>query len=131
MLLRIVRLEESTDGTFGSLLIDGHVFCVTLEPPDKENQRNISNIPPGEYVCKRINSPKYGGTFEVMNVTSRSHVLFHAGNLVKDTKGCILLARKFGTLKGERAVLNSGKTFKEFLAKMKSVNECNLEIIEL
>lgn len=130
-MLKIVRVEESEDGTFGALLIDGHAFCVTLEPPDRENQRNISNIPPGKYICQRINSSKYGETFEVTNVPGRSHILFHAGNFAKDTKGCILLARKFGTLRGERAVLNSGKTFKEFLLKMKSINVCKLEIVEL
>lgn len=130
-MLKIVRLEEAEDGSFGSLLIEGHVFCVSLEPPDKDNQKNISNIPPGKYICKRINSPKYGETFEITRVPNRSHVLFHSGNIVKHTKGCILLARKWGVLKGNRAILNSGKTFKHFMWMMRNINECELKIIEV
>lgn len=130
-MLKIVRLEEAEDGSFGSLLIEGHVFCVSLEPPDKDNQKNISNIPPGKYTCKRVNSPKYGETFEITGVPNRSHVLFHSGNVVKHTKGCVLLARKFGVLGKDRAILNSGKTFREFLIKMVGINECELKIIEV
>jgi len=130
-MLKIYRLEEAIDGTFGALLINGHVFCVTLEPPDFDNQQNISNIPPGKYICKRVSSPKYGNTFEITGIPNRSHVLFHAGNIVKHTKGCVLLARKWGVLNKDRAILNSGNTFKEFMAKMITINECELEIVEV
>lgn len=130
-MLKIVRLEEAIDGTFGALLIDNHVFCVTLEPPDFDNQQNISNIPPDKYICKRNISPKYGETFEITNVPNRSHVLFHAGNIVEHTKGCVLLARKWGILGYNRAILNSGNTFKDFMVKMYGADECELEIIEV
>ena len=131
LMLKIVRLEEAEDGTFGALLINAHVFCVTLEPPDKDNQKNISNIPPGKYTCKRINSPKYGDTFEITGILNRSHILFHSGNVVSHTKGCVLIARKWGVLKGDRAGLNSGNTFREFLRKMVGINKCELEIMEV
>lgn len=130
-MLKIVRLEEADDGTFGGMLIDDHVFCVTLEPPDFDNVKNISNIPPGLYTCKRVDSPKYGDTFEITGIPNRSHVLFHAGNTVEHTKGCVLLARKWGVLGKDRAILNSGATFKEFMKKMDGIDECELEIIEV
>jgi len=130
-MLKIVRLEESDDGTFGALLIGGRVFCVTLEPPDLDNQKNISNIPPGKYACKRIESPRYGDTFEVTFVLDRFHILFHAGNVAEHTKGCILVGRKWGTLRGNRAILNSGNTFRAFMERMDGVDECQLEIIEI
>ena len=114
----LVRLEESPSGTFGALRIDGAAFCVTLEPPDLGNQRNVSNIPPGDYTCKRVNSPRFGDTFEITKVPGRSHVLFHAGNTVDHTQGCVLLGQYWGKLRGDRAVLNSGATFKEFMAAM-------------
>ena len=129
--LKIYRLEEAEDGTFGALLINSHVFCVTLEPPDFDNRQNISNIPHGKYICKRIDSPKYGDTFKITNVPNRSHVLFHAGNIVKHTRGCVLLARKWGVLGKDRAILNSGNTFKEFMTKMTGIDECELQIIEV
>lgn len=130
-MLKIVRIEEAPDGTFGAMTINGHVFCVTLEPPDFDNQRNISNIPPGKYICKRVESPKYGTTFEITGIPNRSHVLFHAGNVVWHTRGCVLLARKWGVLRGDRAILNSGDTFREFMLRLAAITECELEIIEV
>lgn len=131
MKVQLIRLEESDDGTFGALVIGGKVFCVTLEPPDEGNQRNISNIPPYKYICVRVASPKYGNTFEVTNVPGRSHILFHKGNETKDTKGCILLGDKFGKLRGDRAILNSGFTFNRFKKALVNVDAFELEIIEI
>lgn len=131
MRLKLIRVEESEDGTFGALLIEGRVFCVTLEPPDEDNKRNISNIPAGTYTCERVNSPKHGKTFEITKVPNRSHILFHSGNIVTHTKGCILLARKFGVLNKARAILNSGNTFREFLRRLNGTYEFELEIVKI
>lgn len=129
--VRLLRIEESYRGTFGVLTICDKAFCVTLEPPDARNQRNISNIPDSQYLCKRVESPQFGETFEVINVSGRSHVLFHAGNFVENTKGCIVLAQHFGKLYGERAVLNSGKTFKKFIDGFKGIDQFSLTIKEV
>ena len=128
--VEIIRLEESAQGTFGVLRIQKEVFCVTLEPPDMENAQDISSIPAQQYVCEKVNSPKYGETFEVKGVPGRDHVLFHAGNVVENTKGCILLAQYFGKLRGERAVLNSGQTFKDFMDALASYESFRLTIKE-
>ena len=117
--VRLIRLETNPKyGTFGILLVEGQVFCVTLEPYDMDNMKSISNIPAQQYICEKYKSPSYGRTFKIMNVPGRSDVLFHAGNYAKNTKGCILLAQYFGKLRGDRAVLNSGITFKKFMAIM-------------
>ena len=128
MVIELIRVEVSGKGTFGVLKINGEVFCVTLELPYRNNRSNVSSIPTGVYLCEAHNSPKYGDTFQVKNVPGRSHVLFHGGNVVAHTKGCILLARYFGKLKGNRAVLNSGATYKEFLKKLKTVESFALHI---
>lgn len=128
--VRLIRVEESVQGTFGVLIICSQVFCVTLECPDKLNECNISSIPAQQYQCIRIHSPQFGETFEIVDVPNRSHVLFHAGNVVKHTKGCVILAQYFGKLHGDRAVLNSGNTFKEFMEIMKNVDMFNLTIKE-
>jgi len=130
--LRLLRLEENyIYGTFGVLIIDSKVFCVTLEPPDVLNQTSISSIPAQQYTCKRYSSDSYPNTFQIMNVPERSYVLFHAGNFVENTEGCVLLARKFGVLSGGRAVLNSGETFNQFMEKMSGVDEFRLTIREV
>lgn len=116
--VEIVRLEESEQGTFGVLKINKKVFCCTLEPRDEENQQNISSIPAQQYLCRLVESPTFGGTFEVTKVPSRSNILFHAGNVTENTEGCVLLGEYFGKLSGDRAILNSGKTFRRFLNEL-------------
>jgi len=113
----MVRLEKGSDGTFGVLRLDGRVFCVTLEPPERGNQENVSCIPAGEYVCRKAESPAFGTTFEICDVPGRSHILFHAGNVADDTHGCVLLGRYFGSLGSGRGVLQSGSAFREFLER--------------
>ena len=131
-IVEIIRLEEDfLHGTFGVLKINKSVFCVTLEPPDRENVRNLSSIPVQQYECHRFDSPRYGDTFKIMNVPGRDNVLFHGGNIAKHTKGCILVAQYFGKLKGNRAVLNSGATFKNFMRIMEGHDSFHLTIKEL
>lgn len=129
--MKLVRLEDCRYGTFGVLLIHESIFCVTLEPPDKDNIQMKSCIPAGIYTCNRVKSPTYGNTFKVVNVPNRTHILFHRGNEIKDTKGCILLAEKFGKLRGNNAVLNSGLTFAKFLKVMSNCEIAKLEIVEV
>ncbi|BCS87347.1 DUF5675 family protein [Pseudodesulfovibrio sediminis] len=130
MQVRLIRYDEDQDGTFGVLLVDGRPFCSVLEPMDKGNAVNISCIPAGEYVCGIVDSPRFGRTFEVKDVPGRSHILFHAGNVVEDTHGCLLLGEYEGKLHGDRAVLNSGNTFRRFLAACVGLTEYRLEILE-
>jgi len=63
-----------------------------------------------------------------MNVPDRKFILFHPGNRVPDTQGCIILAEHFGKLKGELAVINSGKTFSLFLDIMEEYEMAHLTI---
>lgn len=126
----LIRLEKSTEGTFGVLRLDDQVFCVTLEPQDRDNAVNLSCIPSGRYRCRRISSPRYGETFEVCDVPGRTHILLHPGNVSGDTKGCVLLGRHFGYLRGDRAVLNSGRTFNDFINRTQGVESFPLTINE-
>ena len=130
-IVEIIRLEENFRfGTFGVLKINKEVFCVTLEPPDILNEQNVSSIPAQQYECRKHKSPKFGTTFEVSNVPGRTKVLFHRGNYARDTHGCILLAQHFGKIKEDRVVVNSGTTFKNFMALMSDTNVFHLTIHE-
>jgi len=131
-ILELIRLEEDArSGTFGVLRIQKELFCVTLEPPDLLNLKERSSIPAQQYDCRRYLSPRFGETFIVMDVPERTDVLFHPGNAVADTQGCILLAQHVGKLKGDRAVLNSGETFKAFMTLMEGHNAIHLTIKEV
>ena len=132
---RLIRVEEDFDyGTFGTLVLDTHIFCSTLEPADLENKVNVSSIPVQQYICQRYSSLNHPDTFQVMNVPGRTKVLFHSGNDIDDTEGCILLGQYPGKLKGDtnlRGVWNSGNTFKLFMTYLKDVIRFHLTIKEV
>lgn len=133
----IFRIRRSDHGTEGVLVFDDF-RCFVLELPWRDNQRNISCIPAGEYdVTIRI-SPKYGRIYWVLQVEDRSYILIHSGNWAGDeqkglkthTNGCILLGTKRGYLAGQRAVLLSRKAIRKFMDKLQG-NDFKLQIIEV
>lgn len=132
-MIDIIRLEENFEyGTIGVLRIGRSVFCATLEPPELLNKRNVSCIPAKPYLIKPFYSPSFQfNTYKVMNVPDRSGILFHPGNTRDDTEGCIILGQYPNKLKGpSRALINSGKTFKAFMAIMDNSPEVKLIIKE-
>jgi hypothetical protein len=128
MLLK--RVAHTDTATYGVLIKDGNIpFAVTLENPWLENNPRVSCIPFGTYTCKRVQSPRFGNTFEITGVAGRSHILFHAGNISADTLGCVLVGHGFDFVRGEEGIVGSKKEFDEFLALQKNVNEFTLTII--
>ena len=131
MILEIIRLEENFEfGTFGVMKLDKEVFCVTLEPRNEGNATGISSIPAQQYECRRYSSRKYPDTWQIMDVPGRDKILFHSGNLVTQTEGCILLAQHFGKLQANRAVLNSGATFQSLMNTTRGYSKLHLTITE-
>ena len=130
--LDIIRLEENDPfGTLGMMRIQAQLFCATLEPPDLLNKKNVSSIPAQQYICKRYSSEKYPDTFQIICVPDRDKVLFHAGNTTDDTEGCPLLGQYPDKLAHyNRAVLNSGATFKRFMNIMHGHDVLHLTIKE-
>lgn len=128
-IVELIRLEENDRyGTFGIIKINKQVFSVCLEPSDELNAPFISSIPAQQYWVKKYHSAKYGDTFRVLNVPGRDSILFHPGNRVIDTSGCIILAQYWGKLCGDRAVLNSGGTFRKFMDIMEPYEKFHLTI---
>ena len=128
--VRIIRIEQGAEGTFGVVTIDGVAFCVSLELPWRNNQEDISCIPAGQYYCQRHNSPRFGDTFLVLDVEDRDDILFHPGNWVTDTEGCLLLGQYWDKMRGDRAIKNSGKTFERFIMQFRYEYIFDLEITE-
>ncbi len=128
---KLIRVAMIEDGTFGVLLDTGVPFCVTVERKWLNNQTGESCIPTGDYDCRRVNSPKFGNTFEVANVPNRTAILFHKGNLMQDSHGCIIVGEQFEPLNGKTAILASGKAFQEFLQRLEGLNEFRLILAEI
>lgn len=130
MKIDIIR-QDYNKATFGTFLLNGELMGFTLEREWQYNTKNISCIPAGEYICRRVNSPRFGPTFEVMDVQDRTDILFHWGNTVDDTMGCILLGQKIGMLNRKRAVLFSKAMFTVFMKKLEGLYAPELRITEL
>lgn len=93
--VHLVRVCQSYLGTFGVLVKDLIPLCATLERPWADNASEVSCIPAGTYPCRKYSSEKYDDVWEITGVPQRSKILFHAGNTINDTKGCVLVGRGY------------------------------------
>jgi Family of unknown function (DUF5675) len=125
----INRTLDTPQGTTGQLYIDEQFFCYTIEPDAAEPDKFY--IPDGLYTGRRHHGVRWPNTFEIVRpgtdgVDGHTALLFHSGNTIADSEGCILLGSSVGKLMGDRAVLNSGDTFKRFLDATQSVDQFDL-----
>lgn len=96
--MTLTRKETSDEGTFG-LLESEALRMHTGELPWRDNARNISCIPEGDYLCNPHISPKHGHCFWLQSVPGRSEILIHAANWVgskcegykSQLEGCIAI----------------------------------------
>jgi len=129
----IIRSPSNEDGTFGMMLDGQSPFCLTLEREWVDNKKGESCIPNGIYLCKRVQSPKFGNTFEICNVPNRTEILFHKGNIEDDSHGCIILGEQFEPIRTyehglKNGVLSSGKAMEEFLERTEGIDEFRLYV---
>lgn len=123
MKVEILRFTPQDKPQVGILSIDGVFKLYTLERPEAEA------MPLGNYFCQRVfNRITYGGmkipiTFEVL-VPGHSGVLFHIGNTVADTSGCILV----GLGAGSEVLYSSRDAFKLFLEATDKVGSFDITI---
>jgi hypothetical protein len=115
-------------GEFGILFYDDQdtsKYLHTIERPYLNNRQNVSSIPLGQYRVYRRTSPKlsritrdkYTDSVSV-TVFGRSYIMFHNGNTVDDTEGCIILGTSLGYIANKWAVVNSMDAldiFQEFM----------------
>ena len=104
--------------------------CVTLELPDKDNERQVSRINAGLYWIKKRFSKKYGWHFLVLDVEERDMILIHTLNYYTQTLGCIGTGEKFTDMNADGLldITNSRITLDKILSL---VPDCvQLEIID-
>ena len=129
MNLFLKRLTTSP-ATFGVLLVNGRPLCVTLELPPLFNQSQVSCIPAGTYECILVRDRQTPGgmqidaTLEVIGVPRRSGILFHIGNSISDTHGCILVGMEFD---GDH-IAYSKIAFDKFIRSIKTADSYTLTI---
>ena len=91
----IQRFLSESFGTAGKLYNpENKLIGYTLELPYKENKRNISSIIEGLFPIVSRETEKRGRHLHIINVPNRMLILFHAGNVIQHTRGCILPANE-------------------------------------
>lgn len=111
----LMRSEFFSSCVRGLLILEGEgLILYSLEQPWRDNEVNVSCIPEGEYLCTWHNSPSFGEVYLVNQVPNRSYILFHSGNIVDHTRGCILLGLRKGRLYNKPAVLSSRAAIRKF-----------------
>lgn len=107
-------------GIRGLMIARGEEFHI-IERPWINNKNQISCIPSGLYEAsflKRSTSGKYQNVYHIKNVPNRKGILMHNGNFVWHSKGCLIIGKRRGIIKGEIAVLNSRTALFEFVELM-------------
>lgn len=125
--LSLIRTDLMDRQTLGRLFVldeNAQVLfqCVTLELPWKDNQRNISCIPPGNYrITPRI-SQKYGRHLHILDVPNRDWILIHEANFFHQLRGCIAVGQEIREIDGDGMpdITNSVKTKLKLLKYIKS-----------
>ena len=97
MHIRVMREPSINDTTLGSLFIDDHWQCHTLEDvirPTGEKVHSKTSIPPGRYRLILSMSNRFKKIMpEVLNVPMFAGIRIHSGNTAKDTAGCLLVGQ--------------------------------------
>lgn len=120
VLTRLQSDDKQTLGVFTLFDDTDIVFSAkSLELPWLDNQKNISCIPTGRYLCRRRSSQRYGDHFLLSElgaeqVEGRKWILIHAGNYSSQIEGCILLGRDHIDINGDgyRDVTSSRNTLR-------------------
>lgn len=117
----LTRFAYSPEGTFGHLTMPSGKIFATVERPWLDNEPMVSCIPIGIYRCNP--SYYYRGdyeAFEITGVINRSRILFHIGNYVRNTNGCILINTRHGAVGHEWCGVASRSAYLSFMTELDS-----------
>lgn len=116
MTLRLIREPSVNGATHGSLYVDGHWQCWSLEDQIRDVKiPKQTAIPPGTYPVRITPSARFERrTPELIDVPNFSAIRIHAGNTVADTEGCLLV----GQDRQPGRVLRSRVAFEALMARL-------------
>lgn len=94
------------NSTTGKILHEGKQLSFSLELPWKDNQKDISCLPEGEYELAKRYSKKHSWHLILKGTYPRELCLIHEANYVRQLRGCIAPVT---TLDGTETGWRSGK----------------------
>lgn len=123
-MLTLLRYESSPMGTFGVLLHGSKWLCHTLEPADRSGHKNCA-VASGVYPLIMEYSPHFGVMLPTIVVKGRSGIRFHAGNYVRETRGCVLT----GAHRGYYCMINSRTALQDVITYISTHNITKLKVV--
>jgi hypothetical protein len=116
--LKIDR-KHYANATTGRVEFEGF-FCHSLELPWLNNKTDVSCIPNGIYLCRKIISPNHGNCFEIVDVHERTLIRGHKANFTYELLGCIAFGDSIKDLNNDGVldVTNSKVTFEKLMGKL-------------
>lgn len=136
--VKLQRFWESHNQSTGVLyVIDENrqpiFMAICIERGDRNNERNVSNVPPGIYPLVLEASPRFKmDLWELKDVPNRAECKIHASNYWDQLNGCIAPGEKLKDLDkdGFYDVTNSRNTVAEFHKILEGLTETTIEIID-
>jgi hypothetical protein len=116
------RLKDTGKETLGLITVHkdlNEIFsCKSLELSWRDNKRNLSCIPKGEYKANVRFSEKHGEHLIVNHVEDRDYILIHAANYHFQLRGCVAVGKDYSDINkdGELDVISSRDTLDELLS---------------
>jgi hypothetical protein len=106
---------------------------VCIERGDRNNERNVSNVPPGVYPLVYEYSPRFKRKlYELKDVPNRSECKVHASNYWHQLNGCIAPGDRLLDMDadGYYDVTNSRASLDKFHDALMGVEKTTIEIID-
>ncbi|PCI51903.1 MAG: hypothetical protein COB49_00430 [Alphaproteobacteria bacterium] len=137
MKLEVTRTNADDKSTLGTMTIEGHRQCFTLEDQfRKKKVKGQTRIPAGTYDVKLRTEggfhKRYGkrfpdmhkGMLELQDVPGFKYILIHCGNDHEDTAGCILVgSSEYHDSERGYVLRSSADAYKRFYPKPTAVLE--------
>jgi len=109
--ITITRTSSSNKGVYGYYNVDNVLFGCTLELPWRDNEEYISCVQLGTYDATLHYSEKLGvWVVWLEDKDGRKYIYIHGGKDLKDTRGCILIGKKWD---GKAGTLGGGPAARE------------------
>mgnify|MGYP004701969555 FL=1 len=86
----VLQRTYYSQGTHGTIFVNGEEVCHTIELPWLNNQKRVSCIPEGSYRLRKRYNAKFKWHLALEAVKGRSGILIHPANdAKKELLGCI------------------------------------------
>jgi len=108
----LTRFSYGPDSTLGLLVVPGLAPIYTIEDAWRDNARNISCIPDGDYevVPSRFNKRGYDA-WEILGVPSRTLIKIHIGVHAEHVQGCVIVGEWLTCVAGKISLARSQQAF--------------------